>query len=42
MDRNGDGDVSRKEFVGRPEDFPKLDADGDGLIDPEEAVRQKR
>ena len=36
-DRNGDGDVSRREFPGPPALFARLDADGDGLISPEEA-----
>jgi Ca2+-binding EF-hand superfamily protein len=37
MDRNNDGDLSLREFVGPLEAFRKLDADGDGLIDREEA-----
>ncbi len=37
MDRNGDGDVSRKEFLGPLERFRQLDADGDGLISLAEA-----
>jgi hypothetical protein len=37
MDRNNDGDVSRSEFLGRPEEFDKLDTDHDGLISVEEA-----
>lgn len=37
MDRNGDGDVSRREFLGADEDFGKIDKDGDGLIDANEA-----
>ena len=37
MDRNGDGDVSRREFTGTDADFRKLDANGDGLISPDEA-----
>jgi hypothetical protein len=39
MDRNGDGDVSRREFTGPPEVFDKLDLDKDGLISPEEAAK---
>jgi Ca2+-binding EF-hand superfamily protein len=37
MDRNGDGDVSLREFLGPIELFHKLDKDGDGLISPDEA-----
>jgi Ca2+-binding EF-hand superfamily protein len=37
MDRNHDGDVSRREFLGTDEEFAHLDADGDGLISAEEA-----
>jgi EF hand len=37
MDRNGDGDVSRAEFLGTDEEFKAYDADGDGLISPDEA-----
>lgn len=37
MDRNRDGDVSRREFLGPVEVFKKLDADGDGLITAAEA-----
>jgi Ca2+-binding EF-hand superfamily protein len=39
MDRNGDGDVSRSEFLGSDEDFRKIDTDGDGLISLEEAEK---
>jgi Ca2+-binding EF-hand superfamily protein len=39
MDRNRDGDLSPREFLGSPEDFRKLDADGDGLIDQAEAAK---
>jgi Ca2+-binding EF-hand superfamily protein len=39
MDRNGDGDVSPREFLGAQEDFKRLDTDGDGLISVEEAER---
>lgn len=37
MDRNGDGDVSRGEFLGTPEEFAAIDTDGDGLISLAEA-----
>ena len=37
MDRNNDGDLSESEFIGPIETFRKLDADGDGLVDREEA-----
>lgn len=37
MDRNRDGDVSRREFLGTDEEFRRLDLDGDGLIDAREA-----
>ncbi len=39
MDRNRDGDVSRKEFLFGEELFRKLDTDGDGLIGVEEAEK---
>lgn len=39
MDRNGDGDVSPREFLLDAERFSELDADGDGLIDASEADR---
>jgi Ca2+-binding EF-hand superfamily protein len=39
MDRNGDGDISPREFLGTREDFRRLDTDGDGLISLEEALR---
>ena len=39
MDRNGDGDVSLREFIGTREEFEKIDTDHDGLISVEEAER---
>jgi Ca2+-binding EF-hand superfamily protein len=39
MDRNQDGDVSPREFLGTAADFRKLDRDGDGLIDAGEAAK---
>jgi Ca2+-binding EF-hand superfamily protein len=37
MDRNHDGDVSRREFLGPRAEFDRLDRDQDGLIDAAEA-----
>src|SRR5262249_49478603 len=39
MDRNGDGDVSRREFLGTRADFDRIDTDHDGLISLEEAEK---
>ena len=39
MDRNQDGDLTWKEFLGPRRVFEELDADHDGLIDPFEAER---
>jgi Ca2+-binding EF-hand superfamily protein len=39
MDRNGDGDLTPREFLGTAEQFRRLDADGDGLISADEADR---
>ena len=39
MDRNGDGDVSRREFTGPAEVFDKLDLDKDGLLSADEAAK---
>jgi hypothetical protein len=36
-DLNGDGDVSRREFLGSAEQFDRLDGNHDGYIDPGEA-----
>jgi Ca2+-binding EF-hand superfamily protein len=38
MDRNHDGDVSRREFLGTHEQFDRLDRDHDGLLGPDEAA----
>jgi len=38
MDRNGDGDVARREFTASPDIFAKLDADRDGLLSASEAA----
>ena len=37
-DFNGDGDVSRREFLGSVEQFARLDSNGDGYIDSAEAA----
>ena len=39
MDRNHDGDVSRREFLGPRDVFDRLDRDTDGLIDADEASK---
>jgi Ca2+-binding EF-hand superfamily protein len=41
MDRNYDGDVSRREFLGSRKAFDQLDTNHDGLLSPEEAERAK-
>ena len=38
MDRNRDGDVSRREFLGTHEQYDRLDRDGDGLLGPAAAA----
>jgi hypothetical protein len=42
MDRNMDGDLTWKEFLGPRHVFEELDADHDGLIDPFEAERAEK
>src|SRR5262249_36636156 len=37
MDRNHDGDVSPREFLGTRQQFDRLDRDLDGLLSPDEA-----
>jgi Ca2+-binding EF-hand superfamily protein len=39
MDRNNDGDVSFREWLGTEEEFRRIDTDGDGLISAQEAER---
>jgi Ca2+-binding EF-hand superfamily protein len=41
MDRNQDGDLSWKEFLGPRHVFDELDTDHDGLIDPMEAEKAR-
>jgi len=41
MDRNLDGDLTWKEFLGPRHAFEELDADHDGLIDPTEAEKAR-
>lgn len=38
MDRNGDGEVSRREFLADHTQFERLDVDRDGFISPAESV----
>ena len=38
MDRNNDGDVSPREWLGTDEEFKAIDTDGDGLISVAEAI----
>lgn len=38
MDRNGDGDISRGEFLGSQEKFDEIDTNHDGLITLQEAL----
>jgi hypothetical protein len=42
MDRNGDGDVSRAEYLGTRAEFAAIDTDHDGLISLEEAQTHDR
>jgi len=42
MDRNGDGDITFKEFLGDKQAFEKLDANHDGFIEPKEAKAAKK
>jgi Ca2+-binding EF-hand superfamily protein len=42
MDLNGDGEISRREFLGTIDDFRQMDADGDGMISAEEARTFRR
>ena len=37
MDRNGDGEISLREWLGSKEDFQRIDTNGDGIISLEEA-----
>jgi Ca2+-binding EF-hand superfamily protein len=39
MDRNGDGEISLREWLGSKEDFRRIDTNGDGIISLEEAER---
>jgi hypothetical protein len=42
MDRNQDGDVSWREFLGSTDAFARLDANGDTLIDADEAATARQ
>jgi hypothetical protein len=37
MDRNDDGEVSPREFIGPADAFKRLDKDGNGVLDAKEA-----
>ena len=41
MDRNRDGDLSPREFLGTRTTFEEYDTDRDGLIAPWEAIRRR-
>jgi Ca2+-binding EF-hand superfamily protein len=41
MDRNRDGDISTREFLGSPAAFTRIDTDHDGLISASEAAKVK-
>lgn len=41
MDRNSDGEISRREFLGDLDLFEKLDLNGDGAIELTEAIQAK-
>ncbi len=41
MDRNQDGDISPREFLGPRKEFDRLDRDGDGLLSAEEAAKPR-
>jgi hypothetical protein len=41
MDKNGDSDLSRGEFLGTTEQFKQLDTNGDGLLSIAEALKFK-
>ena len=38
MDRNQDGDVSVREFLGTKQQFMRIDTDGDELLSADEAT----
>ena len=39
MDKNRDGEISRREFLGDIETFDKLDLNLDGAVELNEAIR---
>jgi hypothetical protein len=41
MDKNGDGDLTRGEFLGTTEQFKQLDTNGDGMLSVAEALKLK-
>jgi hypothetical protein len=42
MDRNRDGEVSKREFLGPPDVFFRLDRDANSVLDPDEAASARR
>ncbi len=40
MDRNADGEISRREFLGTSEQFAEMDTNGDGFLDADEVRHQ--
>ncbi|MBO0720582.1 MAG: EF-hand domain-containing protein, partial [Blastocatellia bacterium] len=42
MDTNNDGKISREEWKGKPEEFDKIDKNGDGFITKEELAESRR
>ena len=39
MDKNGDGDITLREFLGTKKQFEELDRNGDGFLERKEAEK---